>query len=161
MPWRSLGDSNPCFCREGGTSFTRRAFSRVLDARVACTLRQCFFDALRRERRVAQARPGELGDRVADRRRHQWRGHLPDAGRRVVGRYHLNVHQRHIAHARDQIVVEVRLLDRAVFDRDALHQGEAQPVDNAALALRRHIVRLHRDAAVERAPEVVQRDFAG
>ena len=68
---------------------------------------------------------------------------------RVVGRYHFDVHWRHVAHARDQIVVKVRLLDCAILDRDPLHQGEAQPVDNAALGLRRHIVGLHRDAAVE------------
>src|SRR5262249_59120402 len=59
------------------------------------------------------------------------------------------------------IVIEVRLFDCAILDRDALHQGEAQPVDNAALGLRRHIVRLHRDTAIERAPEIVQHDVAG
>src|SRR5262249_3605267 len=65
-----------------GKGYGAIGFPRVpFGAPVAWMLRQCFLDALRRERRMAQARAGELGNRVADRRRHQWGGHLPDAGR--------------------------------------------------------------------------------
>src|SRR5258708_25644880 len=61
------------------------------EVRRALGLRQCLLDALGRERGVTQARPGELGNRGADSRRHQWGGDLSGPGPRVVGRYQLDV----------------------------------------------------------------------
>ena len=78
----------------------------------------------------------------------------------VVGRDHLDMHLRHLVHARHAVVVEVRLLDGAVLDGDAFGQRQAEAVDDAAFGLRDDIVRLHRDAAVDRAPEVVHLDLA-
>src|SRR5215831_20700379 len=77
----------------------------------------------------------------------------------VVGRDHLDVHRRYLVHARHAVVVEVRLFDHTVFDRDALAQRHTQPVDDAALGLGHHVVGLHRDAAIDGAPEVMHPDL--
>ena len=117
-------------------------------------------DPFGRERRVAQAHAGQLHHRTRDRGRNEGRGHLARAGRMVVGRDHLDMHDRHLVHARHAVVVEVRLLDHAVLDVDALDQGHAQPIDDAALGLRHHVIRLHRDAAVDGAPELMHLDLS-
>src|SRR5258705_10942245 len=76
------------------TECERRTWGKTRpEVRRTLGLRQCLLDALGRERGVPQARPGEFGNRVADGRRPQWASHLPGPGRRVVGRYHLDVHQ--------------------------------------------------------------------
>src|SRR5262245_58857041 len=70
------------------------------------------------------------------------------------------MHLRHLLKSRHMIVEEVLLLDEALLDRDRLAQRQAEAVDDAAFGLRHHIVRLHGDAAVDRAPKVVHRDLA-
>ena len=104
-------------------------------------------------RGVSQTHAGKLRHRVGDRRRHQRRRHLADAGGVVVGRDQLDRDFRDLVHARHVVVVEIRLLDRAVRDGDAFRQRKSQSVDDAAFGLRDDVVGLHRDARVERHPD--------
>ena len=108
---------------------------------------------------MAQTHTGKLRDRAADRGRDQWRRHLTGTGRRIVGRDHLDVHHRHLVHARHPVVVEVRLLDLAILDRDAFGECQPESIDDAALGLGRDVVRLHGHAAIDRAPEVMHSDL--
>src|ERR1700730_5849116 len=57
--------------------------------------------------------------------------------------------------------MEVRLLDYAVLDRDAPESRQAEAVDDAALELGDHVVRLNLDSAIRRTPEVIHRDLTG
>src|SRR3984893_3155210 len=57
--------------------------------------------------------------------------------------------------------MEVRLLDDAVLDRDAPESRQAEAVDDAALDLGDHVVRLNLDSAIRRTPEVIHRDLTG
>src|SRR5262249_14653322 len=82
---------------------------------------------IRRHRGLPQAHASEFRDRIGDRRGDQRGRHLADAGWMVVGRHHLDEHLRHLVQARHVIVVEVRLLDRAVIDRDPLEEREPEP----------------------------------
>src|SRR6266567_5225372 len=66
-----------------------------------------------------------------------------------------------MAHARHRVIREVRLFDNAVLDRDALENRQAEAVDDAALDLGDHVVRLNLDSAIRRTPEVVHRDLTG
>ena len=110
------------------------------------------FTRSRRHRRCRRRTP------VSPRPRWRWPGdqrrrHLADAGRMVVGRDQVDEHLRDLVHARHAIVVEIRLLDRAVLDGDALRQRKPKPVDHAALGLRDDVVGLDRDAGIERDPD--------
>src|SRR4051812_34320684 len=111
------------------------------------------------ERRATQANARKMHDRVRYRRRDEWRCHLAGSSGMVFGLYHLDVHRRHLVHAWDAIVVEIRLLHHAVLDRDPLAQRNADAIDDAAFGLCHDIVRLHRNAAVDGAPEIVQVDL--
>src|SRR5580693_4472283 len=71
-----------------------------------------------------------------------------------------NVYLGQVTHAHHLIVVEIGLLDNAIFYRDALRQCQAQTIDDAALSLRDHIVRLDCNAAVEGAPEIMNLDLS-
>src|SRR5438105_13187901 len=64
-----------------------------------------------------------------------------------------------MAHARYRVIREVRLFDTAVLDRDALENRQAEAVDDAALDLGDHVVRLNLDSAIRRTPEVIHRDL--
>src|SRR3981081_2365601 len=66
-----------------------------------------------------------------------------------------------MAHARHRVIREVRLFDNAVLDRDALENRQAEAVDDAALDLGDHVVRLNLDSAIRRTPEVMHRDLTG
>jgi hypothetical protein len=59
------------------------------------------------------------------------RGHavLPDAGRRIVGRHHLDLDVGHVRHARHFVVGVVGFQDAAVPDGDLLPQHVAEGVD--------------------------------
>src|ERR1700680_3493254 len=57
--------------------------------------------------------------------------------------------------------MEVRLFDDAVLDRDAPESRQAEAVDDAALDLGDHVVRLNLDSAIRRTPEVIHRDLTG
>src|SRR5262249_28449963 len=79
----------------------------------------------------------------------------------VVGLYYFDVHRWYVSVARDQVIVEIRLLHRAIFDADALSECQTDSIDDAALRLCNHIVRLYRRATINGAPDVVDSDFAG
>src|SRR4030088_800420 len=66
-----------------------------------------------------------------------------------------------MAHARHRVIREVRLFDDAVLDRDAPENRQAEAVDDAALDLGDHVVRLNLDSAIRRTPEVIHRDLTG
>src|ERR1700704_2108367 len=142
------------------SSLLAKAQSKFL---LACTTFRCLgqrlLDSLWSERRVTQANAGELHNRVRYRGRDQRRRHLAGTSGMVFGLYHLDVHRRHLVHAWDAVVVEIRLFHHAVLDRDALAQRDADAIDDAAFGLRHDIVRLHRNAAVDCAPEIVQLDL--
>ncbi len=67
----------------------------------------------------------------------------------VVGRNHGDENLRYVVQPRHIIVVEVRLLDRAVLDGDALRKRKSQSIDDTAFRLRHDVVGLHRDAGIE------------
>src|SRR6478735_12368558 len=77
----------------------------------------------------------------------------------VVGLDQLDVHLGHIFHSWKGIVVEVRLLDYSILDRDALAEGQTETIHNAAFGLRNDIIGLHRYAAVDSAPEIMHLDL--
>ena len=104
---------------------------------------------------------GEGRHRIADCRPHQRRRHLSHPGRMIVGHHHVDMDLRHVAISHDGVVVEVRLLHRAVRDRDPLGQRHAETVDDAALGLRDHVIGLYRNALIDRAPEIVDANLSG
>src|SRR5262249_36031600 len=78
----------------------------------------------------------------------------------IVGLDHLDIHRRYVAVARYDVIIEIRLLHCPVLDADALGERQPDAVDDAALGLRHHIIRLHRRAAVDGTPDVVNLDLA-
>ena len=67
---------------------------------------------------------------------------------------------RYVTHAHYLVVIEVGLLDGAIPDRDAFGQCQAHAIDQTALRLGNDIIRLYRNPAVNRAPEIVNLDAA-
>src|SRR5262249_58227848 len=85
---------------------------------------------------------------------------LARAGWRVAGRDRLPLDVGNLRHPRRLVVGEIRLLHAAVLDDDLLAQHVAEAVDDAALGLRGDVARLHRDAGVDRHPDIVDLDPA-
>ena len=73
----------------------------------------------------------------------------------------IHMHRRNVAVPRDNVVIEVRLLDRAVLDADPLGQCETDAIDNAALGLSDHIIRLYRHTTIDGTPDIAQFDLSG
>ncbi len=82
-------------------------------------------------------------------------------GARLAARHDLDLDLRHLVHAHDRVVVEVRFLDRAALDRDPLLERVADAENHRAFDLRGDVLRVHRDAGVDRAPHLVHLDLAG
>src|SRR5690348_16937089 len=132
-----------------------------LKSNTACqTSCERFLHPLFSERCMSQTHAGECHHRVGNGRRYQRSRHLTNARRFVVGLDCLHKHRRHVAVARYNVVIEVGLLDRAILDTDALSQRQPDAVDDTALGLSDDVVRLYRNAAIDRAPDVVQLDLA-
>src|SRR5262249_50915259 len=77
----------------------------------------------------------------------------------VVGLDNFDMHRRHVAIARYEVIVKIRLLHRAISDADAFSERQPDAVDDATLRLCDHIVRLHRRTAINGAPDIVDSDF--
>ena len=85
-----------------------------------------------------------------------WRKRLPaPAVSNAIMGLHLDMHRRHVAIARHNVIIEIRLLYRTIFDADPLVERQSDAVDDATLGLRHHVIRLHGHAAVDGAPDVV------
>src|SRR3984957_13606099 len=79
----------------------------------------------------------------------------------VVGRDDFDVNVRHIVHSRDPVVVEIGLFDRTVPNADFLGQSQTKSEHDATLHLLDNVAGLHRDAAVNGGPKIVNLDPAG
>src|SRR5579864_6262684 len=124
------------------------------------------------ERHLADAGSARGGDRVGQGGGDGGGRRLADAGRygvvrvrvgavRVQARRHdddVDVLRR-LVEAQHRVVVEVVLLDGALLEGDLATEGEAQAIDDAALHLRPDAVHVDGDAAVDRGPDLVDRQL--
>ena len=81
----------------------------------------------------------------------------PDGfGRR---RHDVHLDGRHLVDAQERVVVEVRLLDHAVLQRDLAVQRRRQPEADAAFHLRANVVGVDRDAAIDGAHDAIDAEL--
>src|SRR5690606_2438568 len=86
-----------------------------------------------------------VGDRGGD-----WRcARFSDAGRRLGRRYDVHFDFGHLVDAQHLVVVEVRLHDLAVVQRNFAHEQRRQAIADAAFHLRNDNIRVDGDTAVE------------
>src|SRR5438445_1331040 len=107
------------------------------------------------DRRLADALAGGREDRVRHRGRDRRRARLADSAGGFRARHDVHLDLGHFAHAQHAVVVEVRLLDAAVLERDLAIQGGGEPVRDRTLDLALDDVGVHRHAAVHRGHDAV------
>ena len=78
---------------------------------------------------------GGSENRVSDGGRDSRRRCLADAARLLCARHDMHLHLGHLVHPQYRVIVEVRLLDAPVPDRDLLTERSIEPKDDAALHL--------------------------
>src|SRR4051794_1147486 len=100
-------------------------------------------------------------ERIGNRGHHARRAYFTEAGRPRVTLDELDVQFFwRIRHTQQVVIVEIRLLDRAILQRDALVQCGREAVDDAALDVGLRGLRGDDDAAVSRDPDFVHPDLA-
>lgn len=86
---------------------------------------------------------------------------FPGAGWLVVGGDYFHLDVGDIGHARDLVIMEIRLLHAPVLDRDLLPQRVPKAENNAAFDLRSDVSGLHRNSGIDRGPEITDLDLPG
>src|SRR6266581_4694651 len=105
---------------------------------------------LTQQRQLADALAGGREDRVRHGGRDRRRARLADSAGGFLARHDVHLDLGHFAHAQHAVVVEVRLLDAAVLERDLPVEGRGEAVHDCTLDLALDDVRVHGHAAVHR-----------
>src|SRR5512144_195492 len=111
------------------------------------------------QRQRAQPLARRRRDRVRERRRERRDAGLADAGRLFRRRHDVHVDPRHLRDPQHGVIVEVRLLDGAVLQRDAAVERGGERVADAAFHLRAHVVGIDRDAAFDGADDAIDAEL--
>ena len=83
-----------------------------------------------------------------------------DAARRLAARDDVHVDLRHVVDVGRPVIVQIALLDPTILEGDLIEQRRAETVDDCALHLRFDGVRVDGDAAIHRAGDALDLDFA-
>ena len=119
-------------------------------------------DTLRRERRFAEAHAGRIKNRVGDRRGTRHRCGLADAERRLVlPRQHQHVDLGHVGEFDDGVGAPFACRHRGAVERDFLHQRAAGGLDDVAVDLVPHAVRIDHQAGILSGDHARHADIAG
>src|SRR5579864_7865446 len=79
----------------------------------------------------------------------------------IISLNRLNMHGRHVAITRHDVIIEIGLFDHAIFNADALGQRQSDTVYDATLGLGDYVIRLYRDTTIYCAPHIMELDLAG
>src|SRR2546422_59400 len=107
------------------------------------------------DRQLADALAGGREDRVRHGGRDRRRAWFADPTGGFLARHDVHLDLRHFAHAQHPVVVEVRLLDAAVLERDLAVEGRGKAVHDGALNLAPDDIGVYRHAAVHRGDHAV------
>src|SRR6267143_880792 len=107
------------------------------------------------DRQLADALAGGREDRVRHGGRDRRRARFADSTGGFLARHDVHLDLRHFAHSQHPVVVEVRLLDAAVLERDLAVEGRGEAVHDGALDLAPDDIGVYRHAAVNRGDHAV------
>src|SRR2546425_11542376 len=110
---------------------------------------------LTQQGQLADALAGGREDRVRHGGRDRRRAWFADSTGGFLARHDVHLDLRHFAHAQHPVVVEVRLLDAAVLERDLAVEGRGEAVHDGALDLAPDDIGVYRHAAVHRGDHAV------
>ena len=113
------------------------------------------FQAVRLDRQLAQPHARRRIDSVEHGGRQRRRAGLADAAGLLAALDDLDLDRRSLVDAQHAVVVEVRLLDAAVLERDLAPQRRGDAEDDAALHLRHDGIGIDGDAGVDDADDAV------
>src|SRR5207253_3185871 len=158
LPLKNSPDDAPCTMLVRVTR--TRNFTPIVSS-YACCLGSATLQLFGPNRQFSNALAGGGEDGIGNSRGERWHTRLSNSARRGLARNDVDLYDRHFVDPQHGIVVEVALLHAALVDGDGAIKRGAETIDDAALHLRYHLIRVYVHAAVDGANYPVNTHFAG
>src|SRR5207249_11763994 len=139
LPLKNSSDDAPCTMLVRATR--TRNFTPIVSS-YACCLGSATFQLFGANRQFSNALAGGGEDGVGNSRGERRHRRLSDSARGCFARSDVDLDDRHFVDPQHGIVVEVALLHAALVDGDGAIKRGAETVDDAALHLRYHLIRV-------------------